>query len=386
MKPDQIPPLVAQPIIEENKPEKERKSFPEQTLEEKLPKKLEELVFSKYVELIETSQNIASELRKRFGSEKHHDKDTENAIRDNLLRRAKNLLEKYTDNPTKNVGNIMHELDTINADNMLLLSIFKSLHTTTGIKFEDFKEFTFYNSFSQAQFLSNSEIDQMATIIEKNYKDAPEKIRKVIKESFIDSVQHSVYEPIDVDVPELLYKGKVVAFCRLDYEKYKYIGSKDYGKKVYFGSFNVDPDFVNGEIGTAMLERTIDNVAVNNIVEADCNAFSKIGAKYIESGFNVVDFYDFHGWPSLKIIRDDSKKASIIGKNLSEEEIVSLSEIGSIEKNGKIAQIVSVSKQEDLSPIFQNAKADNKIISRYFYENKIKKWFVVIEPDVSLQE
>lgn len=353
-------------------------------LGEKLPKETAEKLFTKYSEIIDKVDNLVGALEEKLKNSEKINANSEIAVKENLLIRAKNLLKKYTDNANKNPESILRELEGVNSDNILLLSIFQSLHSSDGIKFEDVKDFSFINEWSGSEFLTQKELLEMENIIDKNYKDAPSAVLKAVKNSFLESTHnfHGYYN--DVEIPQLKFKDKVVAFCRLDYSVYE--NTDDYGKKVYFGSFNVDPDFANGEIGNAMLERTVDRVAKNHVVEADCNAFSKIGAKYIESGFYASNYYDFNGWPSFKIVRDDTKKSLIIGKNLSKEEIILQSSAGLIEKNGKTAMIFSAKNPESLSEVFQNIKSENKIVSRYFYDNDSKSWFIVIESANLLEE
>jgi hypothetical protein len=338
-------------------------------LGEKLPEDVAREIFKKYGEMIDRVDEVTEVLKQKLNfTEKST--DSEDAIKNNLLLRAKNLLEKYADDLNKNPKEILEEIEKIKVENVLTLSIFQSLHETKGIRFEDMKDF----SFSYESQLNEDEEKEGEDIINKNYKDAPQEAREAILSSFKIAVNQ---KDKDINFPNLKYKGKMVSFMQLNFAKYK--GSEDYGKKVYFGSFNVDPDFANGEIGSAMMERTVDNVAKTHIVEADCNAEQNIGAKYIESGFTAVDFYNFKGLPGFKIIRDDKMKDKFIGKNLSKEEIISMLDNGS-KKEG--FDIISASQQKDFLPEFKKVLNSTKIISRYFYDKNTKRWIVVVESNL----
>ncbi len=346
--------------------------------EENLPEEVAREIFTKYGEIIDEVDHIVNVLEEKLKNKLDADPASVTAVKENLLKRAKNLLEKYADNLKKDPGEIISELNNLKTDNIVFLSIFQSLHDTKNIKFEDLKDFEFSNHW----LVTEKEEIEITEIINKNYKNAPNELRETVLNSFLGSINGIQGYYDNIDIYQLKYKDKVAACCKLDY---KYPG-EDFDKKVYFGSFNVDPDFANGEIGSAMLERTVDEVAKSHIIEADCNALSKIGAKYIESGFVAEDFYDFHGWPSFRIIRDDKNKEKIVGKNLSKEEILSHLSNGLIEKSGKRVEIVAVEKPEDFTSYFSKLKMENKIVSRYFYDNESKKWIIVIEPNFSLLE
>jgi hypothetical protein len=340
---------------------------------EKLPENVAKEIFKKYGELVDSVNEVTEALKQKLNFTENST-DSEDAIKNNLLLRAKNLLEKYADNLNKNPKEILEEIEKIKVENVLTLSIFQSLHEIKGIRFEDMKDF----SFSYEGQLNEDEEKEGEDIINKNYKDAPKEAREAIFSSFKNAINQ---KDKDIIFPNLKYKGKMVSFMQLNFAKYK--GSDDYGKKVYFGSFNVDPDFANGEIGSAMMERTIDSIAKTHIVEADCNAEQNIGAKYIESGFTAVDFYDFKGLPGFKIIRDDIMKNKFIGKNLSKEEIISMLDNGSKKED---LDIISASQQKDFLPEFKKILNSTKIISRYFYDKNTKRWIVVVEPNLFSKE
>lgn len=353
-------------------------------LSEKLPKEVAEKIFKKYSEIIEKIDQGIPIIK-----EKLKDKDVsisdELAVKDNLLNKAKNLLLKYSENLDKNPEDIIYELESLNIENMYFLSIFQALKNTQNIKFEDLKDFEFHHKFSLAEFVTNEEILEIENIINKNYKNAPEKLRKNLLNSINESLQiYSSHEETTV-VPILKYKGKIVAFCRMNWQN---IPTQNYWDKdskrpyAYFGSFNVDPDFANGEIGQVMIERVVEEEAKRGaIIEADCNAFLGISSRYIESGFVALDVYDFHGWKSFKILRDDKRNNEIIGKNLSREEILESLENGYIEKNNKKAFIYSSKNVENFSEIFDELKGGNKILSRYF-KNYDENWIIVLEDNI----
>lgn len=348
---------------------------------QKLSKEVAEKLFTKYGELIDQVDGITKTLKEKISSGMHSNPADEAAVKENFLLRAKNLLEKYANNPHKNTEDIIYELGSIEAENVVTLSIFQALRDTKSISFEDIKDFSFAGMYHTAEFITHQEQAEMEAIIEKNYKNAPVEVKNAVLKSFQKAIAVGYS---DVDFPTLKCKGKIVAFTRHDYGAYG--SDNEYGKKVYFGSFNVDPDFANGEVGSAMIERTVDEIAKTHIVEADCNAESPIGAKYIESGFSAIDFYDFHGWPSFKIERDDSRKSTTLGKNLSKEEIIANVKNGFYEKENKRIEILSAAKQNDLMSLFESAIKRGNIISRYFYDAQKKEWIAVTEPKLAVVE
>jgi hypothetical protein len=356
--------------VEKPKPQ-ERDFF--DILSKKLPEDVAKKVFSKYSELLSSLDQELASIKDKLKTEKTITKEDESAVRDNFLNRAKNILLKASDNLNKNPEEIIKDLDNVSTENLSLLSIFQSLKNTQNLKFEDLKDFQFYLTYSSTEFISFEELSEMESIIDKNYKTNPE-ISKIIKNSLTNRVLNGYNW---VDVPILKYKGKIVAFCSLDFSFYK--DTPDFSKKVYFNSFNVDPDFANGEIGQAMLDRVLNQASLKQIIEADCNAVSKIGAHYIEFGFFAKDFYDFHGWPSFKIEKNNEINFNLIGKNLLNKEIIDNSNSGFIEKNNKKAFIFKEKKQEDFIKYFQKLEKENKIVTRYFYDKNEDFWYVVIE-------
>lgn len=316
------------------------------TLSKKLPEDIAKKVFTKYSELISSLDQELTSIKDKLKTEKTITKEDELAVRDNFLNRAKNVLLKAFDNLDNDPLKLIEDLDKINSDNLSILSIFQSLKNTQNLKFEDLKDFQFYLTYSSTEFITFEELSEMENIIDKNYQTNPE-ILKIIKNSLTNRVLNGYNW---VDVPILKYKGKIVAFCALDFGFYK--DTPDFSKKVYFNSFNVDPDFANGEIGQAMLDRVLNQTSLKQIIEADCNAVSKIGAHYIEFGFFAKDFYDFHGWPSFKIERNNKLIPDLIGKNLSNQDIIDNSDLGFIEKNNKKAFLFKEKKQEDFIKYF----------------------------------
>ncbi len=342
-------------------------------LGEKLPKEIAEKVFDKYSEIVSSLDEQIASIKNKLKTEKNITEEDELAVKNNFLNRAKNVLLKAFDNLEKNPEKILEDLDKVNIDNLSLLSIFQSLKNTQNLKFEDLKDFEFYLSYDSAEFVSFEELAEMENIIDKNYKSNPE-ILKIIKNSLSGRVLNGYNW---VEIPILKYKGKIVAFCSLDFGYYQ--NTPDFSKKVYFNSFNVDPDFANGEIGQAMLDRVLNQTSLKQIIEADCNAVSKIGAHYIEFGFFAKDFYDFHGWPSFKIEKNDKVISSLLGKNISNETIINNSNTGFVEINNKKAFIKKERNQEDFQKYFENLEKENKIVTRYFYDKNTDYWYIVIE-------
>lgn len=355
-------------------------------LREKLPKEIAEKVFDKYSEIVSSLDEQIASIKNKLKTEKNITEEDELAVKNNFLNRAKNVLLKAFDNLEKNPEKILEDLDKVNIDNLSLLSIFQSLKNTQNLKFEDLKDFEFHHKLSFAELVTNDEILEIKNIINKNYKNAPEKVRSTLLNSIDENLQiYSDNNEDNVVFPILKHKGKIVAFCRMNWKNTPTQNYWDNDSKrpyAYFGSFNVDPDFANGEIGQVMLERVVDEEAKKGaLIEADCNAFLGISSRYIESGFVALDIYDFHGWKSFKILRDDKKNNEIIGKNLSKEEILRSLENGYIEKNNKKALIYKSKNPEDFSLIFDELKGGNKILSRYFKDDN-QDWIIVLEDNI----
>lgn len=319
-------------------------------------KELASFLFAKYGEYIDAVNSVEEVVNKEYKFAPSP--DLINKTKESLLIRGRDLLlaqnQKLLDGEFRE-EKFIESLDNTKVGVDLFKNIFRIVkENNPDTSFEDFAGLVPDQIKSRDQ-IKDEDVLNIDKIIDKNYLN--EELRNAVKESF-----HKAIESGSTILNLLRRDGDIVALDRID--------KKEDGT-LYFGSFNVDPDYCSSKIGAAFFEATVLPLMKNNIIKADCSSLQPIASYYIEAGFVADHSYDYNGEPSFSLESMPNKK--FISKDLSKSQIIELS-IKNENTEGLI--IKSYSSQNEIA---ENKIIENHILSRYFFDKNTNKWFVVLE-------
>jgi hypothetical protein len=326
------------------------------TLGEKLSEESAKILFAKYSEYIDAVNNVEGVVNKEY--KLPPSPELINKTKESLLIRGRDLL--LSQNQKLSDGEFSEEKFTKSLeDTKVGVDLFKNMfkiakENNPDTSFEDFAGLVPDHVTSRDQ-IEDEDILVIDKTIDKNYPN--EELRKAVKESF-----HKALES-NKTVLNLLRRGRdIIALDRID--------QKEDGT-LYFGSFNVDPDYCSSKIGAAFFEATVVPLMKEKIVRADCSSLQPIASYYIESGFIANTLYDYKGEPSFSLESIPDKK--FISKDLSRSRIIDLSIIN---ENSDRLIIKSASSQKEIT---ENKIPEGYCLSRYFFDKNKNKWFTVLE-------
>ncbi len=211
-------------------------------LGEKLPKDTAKIIFAKYGEIIDSTNDITKIMEERFGEKENP--EIFSKITDSLMRKGKDLLLESSERLNRCEGNdctnaskkLLEDLNNFSQDNVLLGSIFKTLSKDKAIKLEDIKNVSI-EKFSSSEDLEKYK-DRMIQIFEQNRKDYPDELLKETLEEFEEILKN----PDGSEFYLLKNKEDIISYMR-----FKNLPSGN----IYFGSYNGTSDTrglaLNGE-------------------------------------------------------------------------------------------------------------------------------------------
>lgn len=325
-------------------------------LGEKLPEEAAKVLFAKYGEYIDAVNNVEDVVNKEY--KLPPSPELINKTKESLLIRGRDLL--LAQNKKLSDGEFSEKKFSESLDNTKVgVDLFKNIFRITkennpDTSFEDFAGLVPEQVNSREQ-IKDEDILNIDKIIDKNYPN--KELRKAVKESFHQALESNK------TVLNLLRRDKnIIALDRID--------QKEDGT-LYFGSFNVDPDYCSSKIGAAFFEATVLPLMKEKIVKADCSSLQPIASYYIESGFIANSLYDYNGESSFSLESIPGK--TFISKDLSKSQIIE-----SFEKNENSDGLIikSASSQKEIT---ENKIPEGYALTRYFLDKNTNKWYVVLE-------
>ena len=243
-------------------------------LGERLPQETAEKIFEKYTEIVNLCDQAVAEIKNEF--KRKATPKTVDKIRDNLLSRAKRLLESFYAQAGRNITpeDMMHELDNINTDIILFAASFKSLaESEEKIDLTEMAQAAIETK--QASELTPREIDSLKRIFQKNWEERyPGKLSDLIFKDFEEIIES------DSEFYILKRNGDIVAFLRT---------TETSPNTLEVGSFNVRSEAMKTKLGEAFLEQTINELAKTNILRCSVYAPAKSLLDYYKKfGFKIV--------------------------------------------------------------------------------------------------
>lgn len=247
-------------------------------LGEKLEPQTAKVIFAKYLEIIDQTDEVIDYLQQEFGHDKNFNEETIKSIKENLFRRGKDLLLDFSlqvdrQNGDINETEIITKLEEVKTDVILFASTFRAVTETGEIDFADMANTKLETKTTKE--LMPGEIEEMIRIFQDNRRDYPPQLEAVVVNDFIKALDsaESVFHT-------LKYNNKIVSFIRFD---------ELAENKVYAGSFNVRPEGRGANIGTVMMQTVLDRYAKTNTLEAVVYSKNPMLNKYLKDfGFKIV--------------------------------------------------------------------------------------------------
>lgn len=326
------------------------------SLGEELPEDAAKLLFGKYSEYIDAVNSVEEVINKEY--KLPPSPELINKTKESLLFRGRDLL--LSQNKKLLNGQFSEEKFITSLENTKVgVDLFKNIfrivkENNPDISFEDFSGLVPEQINSQDQ-ITDEDILTIDKIIDKNY--ANDELRNAVKNSFHKAIESNS------TILNLLRKNEdIIALDRIDHKE---------DGSLYFGSFNVNPDYCSSKIGAAFFEATVLLLMKDKIVKADCSAIQPIASYYIESGFVASSLYDYNSEPSFSLESVPGKK--LISKDLTKSQII---ESHTKDENIDGLIIKSASSQNEIT---EQKIPEGYSLTRYFFDKNMSKWLVVFE-------
>ncbi|MFH0814850.1 MAG: GNAT family N-acetyltransferase, partial [Candidatus Falkowbacteria bacterium] len=230
-------------------------------------------LFKKYGEITQLAENLDQTLSAM--TDRHVGLEQRREIRENILRRAKNLLEETADHPEKR-AELAQKLGDIHSDTIAFCSLFRSLFKGEAkIDINDLKGLELDTT--KVDALRDQDKSEMLTIAKANWSPRGKAGEGVINE-FGETLKHGK----DIDFYVLRRDGKIISFVRFD-------APTPEGHR-YAGSFNVDQQYRGSAVGEAMIYNALDKQAEQYVLDATVYPKLDVGTKYVEqTGFAITN-------------------------------------------------------------------------------------------------
>jgi len=236
-------------------------------------------IFQKYQEIVDQTKILEEQINSFFKKTKNINEDEMEKIIKNILKKADDLLSDYIQNLTQNKDIdeelFITKLEKYKTDAVVFSSIFQTAREEANLSFEDIKNID-YSSLNSNE-LDEEEKEMIREIIRANYSD--EKQREDILKKVEKSFQNGDKSRWHLLIREVKGKKELVSSLRFD---------EIDEHNVYGATFNVGYSYRGSNIGEAMFERVMGEVAKEKRVHAIAEIGKEVSAFYLErGGFNV---------------------------------------------------------------------------------------------------
>jgi len=324
------------------------------------------VVFKKYGDIADAAKQVAEYVREEFGQDKKYSPHVISQITDKLLRSGRAVLERFIigsdSNTDFSLEEIEKELEKTMVDIISFTSAFKTLKDAgIEVSLSDVTDMDI--STVSSSDLSDEDITFMEKLYTRNYAKYP-KLASYLVNKF-DEAMHDPSNTVSV----LRRSGEIVAFYRLEPAEQK--------DALYFGSFNVDPNYQGSSLGETLMQESLDLQAKDNIVFAECNPRVAVSANYIERGFIAVNNGHIEEIDILNIVRNDKMNARLISRSLPMDNILD----GRFPNDKIHVQTIPIKDLETFSFHFVGSKHDNRteVLTRYIIDKKAGFVYLVSE-------
>jgi len=232
-------------------------------------------IFNKYAEIVDAVENVRNYLSENYHGQT--DSQTIDLITQNFLRKGKDLLSDFADNPRK-PEEVIKALEDYKTETLIFASTCRALKQEgQQINLEDFKQYGV--DVLPATEIAPEDQQAMTQILSENWKSQDPDLA----EYALDSLQKS-FTNRDSRFYILRYAGQVLGFKRFDNME---------NNDLYAGSFNINSRLRRSGIGEAAMRAYLSQEAQDHTVHADASPFTPITMRYIgEFGFVGTDIKD----------------------------------------------------------------------------------------------
>lgn len=247
-------------------------------LAEKLPPLDAQRIFQKYTSVVDTSYQAGEYLLNNTAQRDANDQKTILSIRDNLLHKAKDLLQtshdRFATQSPASTAEISRQLDKYNEEALLFSSMFKALvnqgeqiESFTGLETEE----------TTGPNLSKTDIEAMHDIYATNWTHkTTAEYWALLEQTFLESTKN----------PQARFKilrreGKVIAFGR-------FIDELDNSNQPYIhaGGFNSDIPYQRGKLAEVFFSKAVEQETEKGLpIRGETNPNNPMLKKYYEMGF-----------------------------------------------------------------------------------------------------
>jgi len=244
-------------------------------------------VFDKYFEVVDAGEKVRGYLEEYVGEA--GDGKTIEAIFNNLLRRAKQVLVDFSQETQKaklqkrktTRQDIFRHLEDIQTEILLFASTFKALAAEQAIDLRDIKDTDI--QITDAASLRHEDKEIMKRIFAQN---RPRYSKPLLKKTLAEF--SNALESAGSKFYLLRHQGDLAAFVRFD---------KLPNGHLYAGSLNVRPEIKGSVIGSAMLKAALEDEGRERVVEAVVYEKNPMMKHYVDDfGFKIVgEIPDYQG-------------------------------------------------------------------------------------------
>ncbi len=333
-------------------------------------------VFEKYAEIVEQSNHVGESMAAEIEVDVPEYPQVQE-LRSILMLRAKDVLVDFIEasklaqerGVVLSDEEIIAKLSKIKADNLLLASALKLMKKNgEQIKSSEIKRLQIEADVSGAE-LTDDDKEEMKRIYALNYQQYP-----MLSERLLTGFDEALASE-DSGFTMLRLDEMLAGFYRIDTLP---------DGSVHFASFNVDKEFHGSGIGEAVMLEKIDQIAKEKVMHAECAAYARIGANYIERGFVANSAGALDEVPILNIERDDNN-FDFASKKMSESEIqekyVRATLSGAENYVSEDGSVKILSKDDNAEFNFDDYLKDGYVLTRYFQSATAgdKKWYIALE-------
>ncbi len=338
-------------------------------LGEKLPQATAKKIFEKYSQIVDSVQSILDVASNGFKKQLTLDPQLISTIEQSLYTRGALLLKNFhttlikgdTNNLESLVQDIEHELDRINADTLVTLSVFKhAVRNGYELPLTDISGSVF--SKRDTQDFSGDEIDEMSHIYKKNWENYPDK-------AFTQNLVKTFQSAFDKNNPQ---KNYIYTFAKDNHIRAFVRFEEQQDGSLYASALNVDESTKGLSLGEAMMDEALYQEAQEHVLHAKCDPYNESNMRYFEKGF-ISYTRTSDTLPLFEIIWDEDMNKNISTKQMNQEEIVMMY----LQKN--IPQDVEIFKALSLQEL-HNVHVSDKALVRCF-KNPVasNEWYAVYE-------
>ncbi len=273
-------------------------------------------VFAQFGALADTAEDARQFLEQEFGigdAEAHHAAD---AVTDQMLRRAKDLLARAVHTTDADFETLQQELGETNTAALTFAAAFRSLREQGALSLDDLPETASLSLVVESGAEAGEDAglrERMAALYRKGHAHEPP--------AFVDKLIAQNEERLGNSASRfvlLRHHDALIGMLRFD-ERREASGAP---KSLYAGGFNIDRDYGNGKLGEAMFEAAFANMRRLGLpIEGHGDPAAPISQRYLDWGFvaDRVDLGELSG-ARWHLTMDPTKHWR--SKELSEETLI----------------------------------------------------------------